>query len=278
MPAQETPSQIDIWNGPRALGWVEEQELLDRIFTPFEAILADAAAGASNVLDVGCGTGATSLAIARRLGEHGHCTGIDISEPMLTLARARAQQEATPPTFLQADAQTHPFESATFDLVVSRFGVMFFDDPVAAFANLRRATKQGGALNLIVWRDPADNPFMTVAEQAAAPFLPELPPRKPDAPGQFGFADVQRVRGILTQAGWTNVDMQPVDVACAFPTTNLERYFTRLGPLRQALTDADEATRVQVIAAVRPAFDPFVHGDEVRFTAACWSISARAGS
>ena len=141
------------------------------------------------VLDVGCGTGSTTLAVARLLGAKGRCTGIDISEPMIAAARARAEREGTPASFIRADAQTHAFEPASFDMIISRFGVMFFDDSVRAFANLRRAARDDAELRFIAWRSAAENPFMTTAERAAAPLLPNLPARRPDAPGQFAFAD-----------------------------------------------------------------------------------------
>ena len=155
----------------------------------------------SRVLDVGCGTGSTTLAVARRLGAKGRCIGIDISEPMIAAARARAEREGTPASFIRADAQTHAFEPASFDMIISRFGVMFFDDSVRAFANLRRAARDDAELRFIAWRSAAENPFMTTAERAAAPLLPNLPARRPDAPGQFAFADRRRVYSILEESG-----------------------------------------------------------------------------
>jgi hypothetical protein len=182
---------------------------------------------------------------------------------------AAARQRAPGLEFIVADAQTHPFEQ--FDWVISRFGVMFFDDPVAAFANLRGA---GANLRCIVWRGGDENPFMTTAERAAAPLI-EIPPRDPHA-GQFAFGDPGRVRKILEDAGWSDVRLDALDVGCTMPESVLETYFTRLGPTAIALQDADEATKQRVIEAVRPAFEPFVHGDEVRFDAACWIV--RGGS
>jgi SAM-dependent methyltransferase len=270
--------QAALWNGVAGHAWAETQQVLDQMFKPFEDLLVAAAVARSarHVLDVGCGTGATTLAIARQLGPERACLGIDISEPMLALARARAAREGAPARFLRADAQRHDFGAGQFDLIVSRFGVMFFDDPIRAFANLRRAASAGAELRCFAWRSPADNPFMTTAEQAAAPFLPNLPARRPNAPGQFAFADDGRVRGILSESGWNDIDLQPIDVACTLPENELVNYLTRLGPLGQSLPEVDEATRGPVIAAVRAAFDRFVRGTEVRFTAACWTIVAQA--
>jgi hypothetical protein len=164
------------------------------------------------------------------------------------------------------------------DVIVSRFGVMFFGNPTAAFSNLRRAARDDARARLIVWRAAADNPFMTTAERTAAPFLPNLPPRRPGAPGQFAFADSQKVGKLLEESGWTAIDIQPIDVPCMLPESELVGYFSSLGPVGIALQQADEPTRKLVIDAVRPAFDPFVTGGQVRFTAACWQIDARAGA
>ena len=275
----EDNEQAALWNGRAGRAWVDAQESLDRLFTPFENLLVDEvrAAQARRVLDVGCGTGATTLAIARVLGAEGHCTGADISEPMIAVARARAGREGAPASFVCGDAQRHPFEPASFDLFVSRFGVMFFDSPVQAFSNLLNAAKGGARLRAIAWRSAAENPFMTTAERAAAPLLPNLPARKPGAPGQFAFADRDRVASILEEGGWAGIDIRPIDVECALPESDLMGYLTRLGPVGLALQDeTDERRRAQVVATVRAAFEPYVRGSEVRFTAACWMIGAEA--
>ncbi|MGH8025696.1 MAG: class I SAM-dependent methyltransferase [Pseudoxanthomonas sp.] len=277
-PAQPGVDQKALWNGPAGRAWVANQRLLDPLFAPFEALLAsDEMLGtATRVLDVGCGTGATTLAIARRLGAQGACVGIDLSEPMAAVARTRAEQEHSRAHFLAADAQTHAFERADFDLIVSRFGVMFFDDPVLAFANLRRAAREDARLTFIAWRSASENPFMTAAERAAAPLLPTLPVRQPDAPGQFAFADPDRVRAVLAESGWSDIDIRPIDVACAMPESDLIPYLTWLGPVGLLLQTADKCMRALVIDTLRAAFSPYVQGGEVRFDAACWRVSARA--
>ena len=278
VPLPNEENQAALWNGAAGLTWVEAQEPLDRLFKPFEELLVAKvlAGGARRVLDIGCGTGATTLAIARGLGAGGSSVGVDISEPMVALARSRAERDGLAATFVVADAQTYAFEPGFFDTIVSRFGVMFFGDSVRAFQNLRSAVRPGGDLAVIAWRGPAENPFMTAAERAAAPLLPDIPPRRADAPGQFAFADSHRVRGILEQSGWTEIAVRPLDVVCTFAKTDLAGYVTRIGPIGRALRSADEQTRARITAAVLPAFDRYIDGAEVRFVAACWMIGARA--
>jgi SAM-dependent methyltransferase len=275
---EASEDQAALWNGVAGRTWVEAQELLDRLFEPFEKLLAEEVVSGSkrSVLDVGCGTGATTLAIARSLGASGRSMGVDISEPMIALARARAARERVPAVFVAADAQSHAFEAESFDMIVSRFGVMFFDDPVQAFRSLRHAAADEAALSFVAWRGPAENPFMTTAERAAAPLLPDLPPRRADAPGQFAFADGDRVRAILEEAGWSAIDIQALDVECTLSEHDLDGYLTRMGPVGQRLPELDESARTRVVQTVRGAFAPYVHGAEVRFTAACWMVGARA--
>jgi ubiquinone/menaquinone biosynthesis C-methylase UbiE len=277
---QTYDEQAALWNGRAGRAWVETQDLLDQMFKPLEDLLVAAVSAGSGgrVLDVGCGTGSTTLAAAWRLGAKGHCIGIDISEPMIAAARARAEREGASASFIQADAQIHAFEPASFDMIISRLGVMFFDDSVRAFANLRRSLKDDGRLQFIAWRCAAENPFMTTAERAAASLLPNLPARRPDAPGQFAFADQERVRSLLEQSGWAEIDIRAVDIACSLPEKDLVRYFTRLGPVGLILHEADDQTRALVIETVRAAFGAHVRGAEVCFTAACWMVSARSRS
>lgn len=269
--------QSKLWNGSAGCAWVEAQAMLDRTLQPFEDLLVQAvsASGARRVLDVGCGTGSTTRAIARVLGATGRSAGIDISEQMIDAARMLTELDRTSAEFICADAQTHAFAPASFDLIMSRFGTMFFTDPVAAFANLRRAGAQGATLCSIVWRSPEENPFMTTAERAAASLLPNLQPRRADAAGQFGLADARRMRAILEESGWTAIDIRPIDVTCTLPESELTSYGTRFGPVGVALREADPHTRAQVAKAVRSAFDPYVQGDEVRFTASCWLVGGR---
>lgn len=271
--------QAELWNESAGHTWVEMQEMLDGMLAPLEAPLIEAGfpGEGGRVLDVGCGAGATALSMARRLGPAGLCLGVDISGPLVAAARARAAAEGlASAAFLHADAQTHGFEQDTFDAVISRFGVMFFDDPTAAFANIRRAARRGAKLSFMAWRSADENPFMTEAARAAAPLLPDLRVPPPDAPGPFAFADRERVQRILDASGWSDVDIRPIDAPSSVAEKDLLAYATRLGQVGQALRDADEPTRARTAEAVRPAFDAYVRDGAARFTAACWLVSARA--
>lgn len=266
------------WNSA-GCAWIEARELLDQLLAPFADLLVAAVRGesAERVLDVGCGTGSTTRAIARVVAG-AYCVGIDISEPMIAAARDLARAQNAAASFIHDDAQTHGFEPASFDMIVSRFGVMFFDDSIGAFANLRQAIRDGGVLRFITWRSADENAFMTTAERAAAPFLPNIPPRLPDAPGQFALASASRIQHILEASGWAQSHVQPIDVVCSFPAEQLGLYVTRLGPLGQVLQDVEEPTRSQIVTTVRAAFEPYVHADRVSFSAACWMVGARAPS
>lgn len=274
---QPNQQQAQHWNEVAGPTWVAMQEITDRMLSPFEARLTERGfpgAGRS-VLDVGCGAGATTLAMAQRLGPDGLCLGVDISAPLIAAAKARAAaQDVRAAAFIEADAQTHRFDAGLFDAVVSRFGVMFFDDPVAAFANLRAATAPGGTLRFMAWRSPMENPFFVTAALALAPFAPPPVPQAPDAPGQFSFADEGRVRAILDDAGWRDVGFERVDEVCPMRRADLTTYVTRMGPAATALNEADAATRAQAVAALEAAFAPFIEGEMVRVTAACWEVTA----
>ncbi|PSJ56033.1 class I SAM-dependent methyltransferase [Kumtagia ephedrae] len=271
--------QAALWNTASGAAWVEMQAVLDRMLEPFGRLVVDAGdpGEGGRALDIGCGGGATTLAMARRVGVGGRCLGLDISRPLVAAAKARAvAQGVTNASFVEGDAQTHPFERDRYDAVISRFGVMFFDDPVAAFANIRGSARAGAKLAFVAWRSRAENEFMTTAARAAAPLLPPMPVPDPDAPGQFAFADKARVTSILEASGWSEVDLQQADVVCRVDEDDLMAYVTKLGPVGLALREADDATVERVTAALRLAFAPFVEAGSARFTAACWLATARA--
>lgn len=271
--------QAELWNRTSGPVWVEQQAILDRMLAPFEARLtAQAFPGEGRrVLDIGCGAGATTLAMARRLGPDGLALGADISAPLVAAAKARAAAEGvTQASFVEADAQTHLFERGAFDAVISRFGVMFFDDPAAAFSNIRAAAAPGARLAFVAWRSPAENPFMTTAARALASLLPPQPPPMPGAPGQFGFADGERVRDILGRSGWRDVEVAPLDERCVVESDDLVSHLMNMGPTGAALREADAATRETARTMLQAAYAPYVDGGVARFTAACWLVTARA--
>lgn len=276
-PPSDRPMPLERWNGETGRTWVDLQDVLDPLMAPVaEAVVAKAFPGpGGRVLDVGCGAGATSLMMARALGEGGHCLGVDISEALVEAAARRSREEGLAATFAVGDAQTYPFEPAGFDAAISRFGVMFFEDPVAAFANIRRAVRPEGRLVFAAWRSREENPFMTTALRAAAEFLPDLSAPDPEAPGQFAFASEARMRRILSGAGWREIEAAPLDAPATLPRADLARYVTRMGPVGLALPALAEPQRRQVSDAVVRAFDPFVRGNAAVFDMACWLVTAR---
>jgi SAM-dependent methyltransferase len=281
MSRSESPNrqQADQWNQVSGPVWVEQQALLDRMLAPFAQRLVEEAfpGEGRKVLDIGCGAGATTLAMAERLGPGGLCLGVDISAPLIAAARARATAGGpASAAFALADAQTFAFERQAFDAVISRFGVMFFDDPAGAFGNIRAAAAPGARLAFSAWRSAAESPFMTAAARATAPLLPPQPPPAPDAPGQFGFADPARVRRILEESGWRQVRIEPLDEPCVISDDDLMTYVMNMGPSGAALRAADAATRDKARSLLEAAFRPYVDGDHARFIAACWWGTARA--
>ncbi|QHE90957.1 methyltransferase domain-containing protein [Pandoraea fibrosis] len=282
MTASVNQVQAELWNGGSGSAWVDNRVALDQMFVPLARFLIDRARDTAQcvpsgrLLDVGCGTGGATLALCAALGDRWQFTGADISAPMIDVARSRAAHARAPVEFITADVQTHEFPSAHFDLIVSRLGVMFFDDPVAAFANLRASARPGAALHALAWRSPAENPFMTVAERTAGPLFANLPPRVPGAPGQFGFADREHVERILIASGWTDVALTAVHFECTFAQADLREYASRLGPVGHALARLAPHERAGVIDALVDAYAPFIENGVVRFTSACWHIAARA--
>ncbi len=210
----QNADQIAFWNGPAGQRWTDRQQAQDTMLAPVSDILIDRAkarAGA-RIVDVGCGCGATTIALAQKVGSAGHVFGIDISAPMLGRARQIAPK-GLPVDFVLADATVYPFEPASFDLLVSRFGVMFFAEPALSFANMRRALRPSGRLAFACWREPRDNPWLMTPLQAAYRHVPKLPQQGPDDPGPFSFASEQRVAGILSEAGFTGIEMERCDLS-----------------------------------------------------------------
>jgi len=274
--------QIRYWNEQAGPKWVALQDLLDLQLDELGRRAMDRAGivQGETILDVGCGCGTTTLELAQRTGETGNVLGIDISAPMLELARRRAQDAGTRNArFELADAQTHQLSCASRDVAFSRFGVMFFADPVAAFGNVRRALKPGGRLAFVCWQSLAQNPWMSVPLAAVAQHVALPPPAGPDAPGPFAFADRERVSGILQDAGFTDVAFEaleePLTVGGTPDLDQAVEFLLTMGPTQALLAQADEAVRAQVVQSVRAAMAPHHGPDGVRLPAAAWVVRAR---
>ena len=205
----QNADQVAYWNGPAGQRWAQRQAAQDVVLKPVADLVIDRAKlkPGERVIDVGCGSGATAIAFAREVAPSGHVLGVDISGPMLERARQSAPKDL-PVDFVLADATVYPFEPASFDVLASRFGVMFFADPALSFANMRKALRPSGRLAFACWREPRENPFFMAPLQAAYKHVPKLPQQGPEDPGPFAFASEARVRRILDAAGFTGIEME----------------------------------------------------------------------
>jgi len=272
--AEHAADQAAFWNGPGGKMWLASYDRIQRSIAGFgEAALAAAAAKpGEKVLDVGCGTGATTAELAREVTPGGQVLGVDISEPLIGAAKAHNLANAT---FAAGDAATYPFEAASFDLIFSRFGVMFFGDPVAAFKNLRRALRPLGRMVFVCWRTPLENPWGLVPMRAAAPHLPPIERPGPEDPGQYAFGDRARVERILKEAGFgvptfRTLDQQiPMGKDIAEVLDNLGKF----GPLARLFPEATPEQVAKAKAGIAEALKPHVGPDGVRLAGACWLVS-----
>ena len=274
-------AQIDYWNETAGEIWARYQAQLDRQIEPLgnEAMRVLAAQPGERVLDVGCGCGQTTVALAQQVGPSGTVIGVDISAPMLNVARARTVPDgASDPQFVEADAQGAALGEAVFDAIFSRFGVMFFSDPTAAFTNLRRALKPTGRLTFVCWRPYQENLWMRLPMDAAQPFLPTPKPSDPTAPGPFAFSDDDRVRAILADAGFSDVTITPFNrlIGGGSLEQTLDLTF-RVGPLGAALRAHPELA-AGVEDAVKTVLADYETPDGVLMPAAVWIVEAHAVS
>ncbi len=271
---------VDYWNGRSADAWVTGADRFDSMLAPFGRRLLAAAVlqEGERVLDVGCGNGAVSLEAARAVGPGGHVTGLDLSAPMLEVARTRAVERGIDVDFVMGDAQTASFDRP-FDVVIGRFGVMFFDDPEVAFANLARATRPGGRLSFVCWREFLANKWVTVPSMAMVAHvgIPELPP--PGAPGPFALADPERIGNLLGSTGWSEVDVvehddgmpmgrDPEDVLAFMLSDEMSR---------QLVEGKDPAAVRAGSGATLDALRPYITPQGVVLGGACWLVTARRG-
>lgn len=267
--------QIKFWNDNAGRTWVTHQERMDRMLGNLgnAAVKAAAVRPGERALDVGCGCGATALAMAD-LGAS--VTGVDISAPMLAHARTRAQSAGADAEFVLADAMHHAF-SGDFDLVFSRFGVMFFADLTAAFANLRAALKPGGRLCTLVWQTPPNNPWLALPIAAATAELPpaETPPDG-QGPGPFALGDTDYASEVLTGAGFTDIEIEQcaLDLRVGSSVDDALTFYTDVGPMQNTLADAQPDARARALDAVRAVLETHLGDSGVQMGAACWILRA----
>lgn len=278
-PEQINADQLAFWNGPGGHTWVVRQEHTDITLAPVtEALLAFAAPQTGErVLDIGCGCGATTLEFARAVGPAGRVAALDISGPMLAEGEARAKNAGIANiAWRQADPAVAALDA--YDLLTSAFGVMFFGDPVGAFANMRGAATPGARMAFVCWRALAENPWMEVPMNAVSRHLPPRPKAVPNAPGMFAFADPERVSEVLTAADWAEPRLEKLDldldIAAGRGLEEAVDQSTKIGAVNSWLRNQPTDVVSAAIASVRAALAPHVDGASVRLPGAMWLVSS----
>ena len=271
--------QIDYWNGPAGLKWLTQVDQTDAMLAPILGPALDAAQikPGEHVLDVGCGCGASTVELSQRVGPIGRVLAVDVSVEMLALARHRTQAAGNTEC-IAADAAAYDFAPGQSDLLFSRFGVMFFGDPAAAFTNMRKALKPNGRVLMACWRPINENGWMDVPLRAAYQHVPRMPRPEPEAPGPFSFSDPARVTRILTAAGFSAPVLTPLDVMLDIATGHgLDAAVTSaatIGATSRALQDQPDDLRSAALAEIKAALMPHVQGNCVPLPGAVWLISA----
>ena len=275
-PDPSNVEQAKAWDGDQGAHWASHAARLDAAIAAHHGPFLDAAGvqPGERVLDIGCGAGQTTRDAARAAGS-GFALGVDLSSQMLDYARRRAADEGvTNARFEQADAQVHPFDAGGFDVAISRQGAMFFGDPVAAFANIARALRPGGRLVLLTWQSVGDNEWIREFATALAAGR-QLPTPPPDAPGPFALSDPDRVRGILTDAGFADVELVGRHAPMSFGSDVEDAFTFILGIAGWMLEGLDEAGRARALDALRASIAAHTTGDGVVYDSAAWIVSAR---
>lgn len=274
-------AQIDYWNGPAGQKWVDQSNRLDGMLAPFAAEVLNAAALAPNeaALDIGCGAGALTLGATEAAGGTIGSLGVDVSEPLLHLAQKRAAERGSKAMFERADASAFSSDQK-FDLMISRFGVMFFEDPAAAFRNIRQQIRSEGRMAFMCWQALPLNDWAFAPLQAALPLLNEAPEQPdPHAPGPFAFADKDRLANILSSAGWANVSVDPFETLVTLPGDDVEasaEFMLNLGPLSRLIAAQNlDSAPIEEALTIRLREEKNADG-RVAMKSACWLVTARA--
>lgn len=277
---QDNTKQIEYWNGEAGQKWAQNDTHFERSIGTLNAPLLERAraAGARRALDIGCGCGNQTLALAQALGPGAQVTGIDVSEPMLAVARTRAAAGAAQMQFLHADAATHAFEPQSFDLLFSRFGVMFFADPLQAFRNLHAACAPGARLVFCCWQAPALNHWLRLPLQAALRHVPAPAATDPHAPGPFAFADRARVSAILEAAGFGAVQFESLETELCFAEGDTLAAATtamvEAGPVNALLAPLDAEARARALDDIRATLAPHYREGKMMMRSAAWLVCA----
>lgn len=269
------------WNSPATRVWATGYARIDAIFAPVLAAALEAAAPrpGERAIDIGCGSGTSVLALAAAVGPDGQVVGADIAAESVAVAERRiAAAGLAQAKVLLGDAGSHAFPEGGFDLLFSRFGVMFFADPVAAFRNLRAALRPGGRFSAAAFRAAAENPWITGPAAALRPLVPPQPAAAPDAPGQFGWAREAHVRAILEGAGFRDIALVPRDLRFRLgeDAAAAAEAAMSIGQGARALLSADAATREAARAALEAFFRPHEGPEGVTLGAAIWIVTAQA--
>ena len=273
--------QIAYWNGPGGQRWADRQQAQDILLAPVADILIDRARAKAGerIIDVGCGCGATTIAFAQKVGPTGHVLGVDISAPMLARARQVAPA-GLPVDFVLADATVYPFDPASFDLLASRFGVMFFADPALSFANMRKALRPSGRLAFACWREPRENPWLMAPLQAVYKHVPKLPQQGPEDPGPFSFASERActafwARPVSPASRWSRAICRSMSRSGAVSMRRCEAAL-EIGPASRALEGQPAELRAAATNSIREALAPFVERKTVPLAASIWIVTASA--
>jgi len=271
--------QREFWSDIKGDLWVTLQPRIDTMLATFGDKALDTLNPQSGerILEIGCGTGTTTLALGGRVGTSGEILAADLSRPMLNKAIERANVSAEHPiTFVEADAQVHSFPTATFDAVYSRFGVMFFDDPIAAFRNIRKAVRPGGRMAYVCWADRKANPWIRIPAGAAKTCLDLPAPPPDDAPGQFSMENEGRVQQILHDAGWSDIGLErfTVEGSIGSNAADAARFITKMGPMSEPFALADSDTQNKTLQVIEEALTPYSNDSGVTLGFSTWIVSA----
>ena len=276
-------AQIEFWNSAATRAWADQYARMDRAVAALTKELLDLAAPGpgERILDIGCGPGTTVLELAKRVGPGGHVLGADVSEPSVARARERiAAAGLRHAEVIVADASVHPFSPDSFELTFSRFGIMFFSDPVAAFESVRRAMKPGGRLTLAVFRPASAKLWPNAPLEAVRHLLPPIPTPGPEEPGPFSWADPARVHRILDGAGFSEVSLTPLDpvIQLAGPAGEAEAvdFVMAMGPLMRVLPGLSAAEREDIRATLEVYFKAHATSQGVVLPAEIWVVRERA--